>query len=156
MPCAFFAPMVMTIHTEMAARHVQTLAEDMPYLLAGDWNIKPCGSSYRLLTTGMMDEGDPEWPTPMHGMEWRPTAKAMRSAYAESEHGEPDFTNYARVKFDEPFIDTLDYIFCSDQWKVMDVKPLPHRDELGGPIPNLDHDEPSDHILIRADFKLDS
>jgi mRNA deadenylase 3'-5' endonuclease subunit Ccr4 len=155
MPCAYYAPKVMTIHTEMAARHVQTLAGDMPYVLAGDWNIKPFGSSYRLLTTGKMDLGDPEYPTPKHGMEWLPTAKAMRSAYAESDHGEPDFTNYARIKEDEPFIDTLDYIFCSDEWKVMGVKPLPSRDEAGGPFPNLDRDEPSDHILIAADLKLD-
>jgi 2',5'-phosphodiesterase len=156
MPCAYYAPRVMTIHTEMAAKHVQTLAEEMPYLLAGDWNIKPDGSSYRLLTTGMMDRGDPEYPDPKHNMEWRPTAKPMRSVYAESDHGEPDFTNYARVKEDEPFIDTLDYIFASDQWKVMDVKKLPSRDEAGGPFPNLDHNEPSDHIMIAADLKLDS
>ena len=98
MPCAFFAPQVMTIHTDLAARHVQRLAsftsrsgsgsgsgavvmnddndndnnddngnEDndetstatssMPYILAGDWNIKPGDASYNLLTTGMMDKG---------------------------------------------------------------------------------------------------
>ncbi len=73
MPCAFYKPEVMTIHTDLAARHVQKLAKDetddsekddsekenrsMPYVLAGDWNIKPDGSSYRLLTTGKMDEG---------------------------------------------------------------------------------------------------
>lgn len=156
MPCAFYAPMVMTIHSEMAAKQVQTLANDMPYILAGDWNIKPDGSSYRLLTTGTMDRGDPEWPKPKHGMEWLPTAKPMRSVYAESDHGEPDFTNYARIKENEPFIDTLDYIFCSDEWKVTGVKPLPKREEAGGPFPNLDKGEPSDHILIAADMKLDA
>lgn len=98
MPCAFYAPKVMTIHTEMAARHVQTLAGDLPYILAGDWNIKPYSTSYQLLTTGLIDRGDPEYPEPRWGMEWRPTAKPMRSAYAESEHGEPDFTNYARIR----------------------------------------------------------
>ena len=146
-----------TIHTEMAARHVQALAGDEdPYLLAGDWNIKPYGSSYRLLTTGQMDRDDPEWPPPKYGMEWHPTAKAMRSVYAESDHGEPDFTNYARIKENEPFIDTLDYIFCSDEWKIEGVKPIGHRDKAGGPFPNLDRDEPSDHVVIAADLKLDS
>ena len=73
MPCAYYAPMVMTIHTDLAAWHVQKLASiqtgendsaaaatttsTMPYILAGDWNIKPDGSSYRLLTTGKMDKG---------------------------------------------------------------------------------------------------
>jgi 2',5'-phosphodiesterase len=154
MPCAFFAPKVMTIHTEMAAKHVQTLAGDMPYILAGDWNIKPIDSTYKLLTTGTMDREDAAYPDPKFGMEWKPTAEAMRSAYAESEHGEPNFTNYARVKEDEPFIDTLDYIFCGKQWEIVGVNPLPHRDEAGGPFPNLDKNEPSDHILIAADLKL--
>lgn len=72
MPCAFYKPAVMTIHTDLAARHVQKLAKEQdatdnesgkengatPYVLAGDWNIKPDGSSYRLLTTGKMDEGE--------------------------------------------------------------------------------------------------
>lgn len=70
MPCAFYKPEVMTIHTDLAARHVQNLAKEeardgsgeenraTPYVLAGDWNIKPDGSSYRLLTTGKMDKGE--------------------------------------------------------------------------------------------------
>ena len=74
MPCAFYKPQVMTIHTDLAARHVQKLVTSteseseneeeqpgtatMPYVLAGDWNIKPDGSSYRLLTTGKMDKGE--------------------------------------------------------------------------------------------------
>eukprot|EP00339_Tiarina_fusa_P026994 CAMPEP_0117001610 /NCGR_PEP_ID=MMETSP0472-20121206/3554_1 /TAXON_ID=693140 ORGANISM="Tiarina fusus, Strain LIS" /NCGR_SAMPLE_ID=MMETSP0472 /ASSEMBLY_ACC=CAM_ASM_000603 /LENGTH=341 /DNA_ID=CAMNT_0004701679 /DNA_START=103 /DNA_END=1129 /DNA_ORIENTATION=+ len=156
MPCAFYAPMVMTIHSEMAAKHVQVLAgDDMPYILTGDFNLKPYGSSYQLLTTGKMDVGDPEWPTPKFGMEWHPTIKPLQSAYAVSDHGEPDFTNYAQTREDLPFIDTLDYIFCSDEWKVVGVKELPHRDEAGGPFPNLDRNEPSDHVLIAADLRID-
>merc|ERR1711865_1167109 len=150
----------MTIHTDLAARHVQTLvaaaaaaphetdtddtgSSSMPYVLAGDWSIKPDGSSYRLLTTGKMDRGDPDWPTPKHGMEWNPTSDSMRSAYAVAGDGkEPDFTNYARVKEDDPFIDTLDYIFLSEDWTVESVKALPHREDAGGPFPNLDRGEP--------------
>lgn len=160
MPCSYYAPMIMTIHTDMAARHIQRLASSgkygaMPYILAGDWNIKPDGSSYRLLTTGQMDKGDPEWPTPKHGVEWKPTAQRMKSAYAVKDGKEPNFTNYARVKEEEPFIDTLDYIFLSDgDWIVRNVKALPHRDEVKGPFPNLDVGEPSDHILIAAELEL--
>jgi 2',5'-phosphodiesterase len=156
MPCVYYAPKVMTIHTDLAARHVQRLAgPSMPYVLAGDWNIKPDGSSYRLLTTGQMDVGDPEWPEPKHGMRWEPSAKPMRSAYGASDHGEPEFTNYARVKEQEPFIGTLDYIFLSPHWRVVGVKPLPPIAEAGGPFPNLDRGESSDHILIAADLVLE-
>ena len=110
-----------------------------------------------MIQTHYNKTGAPEWPTPKYGMEWNPTSKPMRSAYAvASSDGktEPDFTNYARVKEDEPFIDTLDYLFISDEWNVSKVKSLPHRDDCGGPFPNLDHNEPSDHILIAANLEL--
>mmetsp|Transcript_49693 Transcript_49693/g.120468 ORF Transcript_49693/g.120468 Transcript_49693/m.120468 type:complete len:411 (-) Transcript_49693:1330-2562(-) len=173
MPCAYYAPMVMTIHVDLAARYVQKLCsfsgskgnengssndndDKIPYILAGDWNIKPDSSSYRLMTTGQMDRGDPEWPTPKYGVEWEPTAEPMRSAYAviDKDGKEPDFTNYARIKEQEPFIETLDYIFVSSEWNVKQVKPLKSRDEAGGPFPNLDRNEPSDHVLIATDLEL--
>jgi 2',5'-phosphodiesterase len=166
MPCCFYAPQVMTLHVDLAARHIQKLAaqSSMPYILAGDFNITPDSSQYRLMTTGQMDKGDPEWPSPRHGTTWEPTAKPMASAYRLAEGKEPNFTNYARVGEQEPFIDTLDYIFLSkdtetnenvkSKWKVKGVQSLPHRDEAGGPFPNLDHGEPSDHILIAADLEL--
>jgi 2',5'-phosphodiesterase len=162
MPCAYYAPMVMTIHSDMAVKHVEQIAMDngdVPYILAGDFNIKPSEPVYRLLTTGEMDKDDPFWPTPKNGMEWSPSAKAMKSAYAESDKGgaEPNFTNYAKVKDDEPFIDTLDYIFLSPSWKVKGVRELPHRDKCS-PIPNLDMEEPepSDHIMIAASLEVQS
>jgi hypothetical protein len=70
-----------------------------------------------------------------------------------------------RIGDNEPFIDTLDYIFlsCSSNvkdddvdWHVHSVKSLPHCDEAGGPFPNMDNSEPSDHILIAADLELNA
>jgi len=157
MPCAFYAPMVMTLHADLAAQYVQRFAKsagECPYVLAGDFNIKPYDSTYNLLTTGMMDYGHPNWPTPKHGTEWAPSARPMRSAYAESKNGEPDFTNYSRVKEQEPFIDTLDYVFVSHHWEIEGVAPLPKRENAQGPFPNLDVLEPSDHVLIAADLSV--
>lgn len=68
-------------------------------------------------------------------------------------HGcEPDFTNFAQVEEEEPFIDTLDYIFCSPQLIVCDVPELPHRNAVAGPLPIAS--EPSDHILVAARLEL--
>jgi 2',5'-phosphodiesterase len=152
---------VMTIHSDMAVKHVEQIATehgDVPYILAGDFNIKPSEPVYRLLTTGEMDKDDAFYPTPKNGMEWSPSAKAMKSAYAEFDKGgsEPNFTNYAKVKDDEPFIDTLDYIFLSPSWKVKGIRELPHRDQCS-PIPNLDVEEPepSDHIMIAASLEVE-
>ena len=105
MPCAFFAPMVMNIHADMAARRCQKMATtaaaagagaggSVPHILAGDFNLMPDSSHYRLLTTGTLNaETESTYPSPKFGAEWKPTAKGMRSAYGESNHGEPDFTN---------------------------------------------------------------
>ena len=44
------------MHSAMAAKRVHELAEGTPYILAGDFNIKPKEGPYTLLTTGEMPE----------------------------------------------------------------------------------------------------
>lgn len=138
MPCAYFAPAVMNIHSDMVAKRVQDLAvetweslqkntsandevvgqkvhvkQSIPYILAGDFNILPNSAQYDILTKGMLDSSDPTYPPPKHGMEWKVECSPMNSAYASYE-SEPEFTNYAHLKDDpDPFIGTLDYIFLS-------------------------------------------
>ena len=46
--------------------------------------------------------------------------------------------------------------FLSPEWKVEGVMPTPRREDVMGPFPNLDVNEPSDHIMIAADLNLDS
>lgn len=180
MPCAFFAPAVMNIHSEMAAKRVQDLAaqtykkihgveeteKTIPHIFAGDFNIMPDSPHYKLLTTGKLDKSDPTYPPLRYGKEWKIDALPMDSAYA-LENSEPEFTNYAQVKDDDPFIGTLDYIFLSQKertssvtegtesgqwWKVHGVQKLPSTEDSGGPFPN--EKEPSDHVLIAADLEL--
>ena len=166
MPCAFYAPMVMNIHAEMAAFHIQSLAttcqdeetgpKRLPYILAGDFNLLPDSPHYRLLTEGKLDQEDETYPNTKYGMEWNvnDNFQALRSAYAVHNGAEPDFTNYAKVKEDEPFIGTLDYIFLSPEWKVTGLVDLQHRSEVNDPpFPNAE--EPSDHILIGANLELE-
>lgn len=176
MPCAFFAPPVMNIHSEMVARRVQDLAkqsceslgncansgEMIPYILAGDFNIMPDSSHYKLLTSGELEKSDPTYPPPKHGVEWKVESLPMDSAYAVCD-SEPEFSNFAHIRDQpDPFIGTLDYIFlskqeqtCSDAggwWKVHGIQKLPCRADSGGPFPNKS--EPSDHLLIAADLEL--
>lgn len=155
MPCAFYAPMVMTIHCDLAARHVQKFADGVPYLFAGDFNIKPSDACYKFMTTGAINDNDPFFPTPKSGFDWKPQSDSMDSAYHLKNGNEPDFTNYAKVGEKEPFIDTLDYIFLSKgKWNVVDLEDVPTRHDVGGPLPNLDRGEPSDHVLIAASLEL--
>ncbi|KAL7495288.1 hypothetical protein ACHAWT_006614 [Skeletonema menzelii] len=183
MPCAFFAPPVMNIHSEMVARRVQTLAADVygslhedmreegintiPYILAGDFNIMPDSPHYKLITTGSLDKSDPTYPPSKFGVDWTVEAEAMDSAYAEI-GAEPEFTNYAHIQDQEdPFIGTLDYIFLSRKAKttqIIDEKVAGEWWKVNGvtKLPSVaasggpfpNAHEPSDHLLISADLEL--
>lgn len=130
MPCAFFCPPVMNIHSEMVSKRVQYLAAEswkksksnkksdvdnsealveeeetmktIPYILAGDFNIMPDSPHYKLLTTGKLDKSDPTYPPPKHGVEWKIECNPMDSAYAleDATGAEPEFTNYAHCRED--------------------------------------------------------
>ena len=41
MPCMFKVPSVMMIHCALSAQHIHKYASNDPYLLVGDFNIKP-------------------------------------------------------------------------------------------------------------------
>lgn len=183
MPCAFYAPPVMNIHSEMVARRVQTLAADVydslgedtkedgidtvPYILAGDFNIMPDSPHYKLITTGSLDKSDPTFPPAKFGVDWTVEAEAMDSAYAEIGL-EPEFTNYAHIQDQEdPFIGTLDYIFLSRKAKttrIIDEKVAGEWWKVNGvtKLPSVaasggpfpNANEPSDHLLISADLEL--
>jgi 2',5'-phosphodiesterase len=83
---------------------------------------------------------------------WAPVLEPMRSAYVLANGIEPDFTNHAKMKQNNLFTDTLDYIFVSKHWKISNVTPLPHRNDLPGPLPT-EH-EPSDHLMIAAHLEI--
>lgn len=92
-------------------------------------------------------------PDGSDGYKWLPMiVQPLKSAYVERFGNEPDFTNYARVAENEPFIDTLDYLFCTAHCDVLDALALPKRDQVDGPFPS--RNEPSDHVLVGASFRV--
>jgi 2',5'-phosphodiesterase len=155
MPCVFFIPQVMTIHVAMIAQRVQELAQDQQFILAGDFNIRPYSSQYQLLTTGKIDPSNKDYPLGLQNDNWQPNLKySLKSAYQEILGKEPDFTNYAKVKDKEPFVDTLDYIWLSPHWEVKEVINLPKKEEITSFFPN--EENPSDHLLLGAELSLTS
>ena len=80
----------------------------------------------------------------------------MVSAYASHNGSEPSFTNFAKIKEEPSFIDTLDYIFLSKHWAVHQVLQLPTKEaaEMEGPMPTKD--QPSDHLLLSAEISIRS
>lgn len=156
MPCVWWSPPFMLIHCALALSTFQKLAGDTRALLAGDFNIKPGSSAYQMVTTGGIAPDDPDFPSnPPDGSpadKWFPKFLAMKSAYAQVNGAEPDFTNYARPGDAPTFIETLDYLFCSQNLDVVDVLKLPNRDKFNRPFPI--EQEPSDHIMIGATVRL--
>eukprot|EP00587_Corethron_hystrix_P004203 CAMPEP_0113297988 /NCGR_PEP_ID=MMETSP0010_2-20120614/620_1 /TAXON_ID=216773 ORGANISM="Corethron hystrix, Strain 308" /NCGR_SAMPLE_ID=MMETSP0010_2 /ASSEMBLY_ACC=CAM_ASM_000155 /LENGTH=428 /DNA_ID=CAMNT_0000150967 /DNA_START=271 /DNA_END=1557 /DNA_ORIENTATION=- /assembly_acc=CAM_ASM_000155 len=127
MPCVFWDPRVMNIHASAAVGTSQALAGNYPLILAGDFNILPDGSTYRLITTGTLPPLNPDVEGPNHipppyvnvegtSVPWKSLIKGggMDSAHFLAEGQEPTLTNYAHTRVnEEAFVGTLDYIFCS-------------------------------------------
>lgn len=155
MPCLFGSiekEQVMVIHAKLAADYAAKFAAGSPYVLAGDFNLKPIDASYCLLTKGKLDEEFAEYAPPV----LEPTLQEpLVSAYAKKLGKEPNYTNLAfTVNSIETFAECLDYIFCKpNAWQVQSVKSLPGgTPDLEKPYP--DKNEPSDHVLLAADLKL--
>ena len=171
MPCMFQLTAVMVAHCALSAQHIHRYASGLPYFFVGDFNIKPNSLEYQLLTKGNISPSvidslslppnsslislpqEENYPAAPAGDDWTPALpQPLKSAYLTKLGAEPDFTNYAKVREDPVFVDTLDYLFYSEGIEVQDVLPLPSRETVPGPLPN--DNEPSDHILLAADFRV--
>jgi len=173
MPCAFLQPKIMTIHTMLAMHVVQKLASErkIPFVFLGDFNMKPRDPTYVLCThmafpmdvqwQPQVPKSDTTWPRNSNDLEEFFPLGAVRSAYAEQNGCEPEFTNYAYKKHngvapDEAFRDTIDYIFISKEWSVKKVGELPSVEDVEekGIRSFPCSDRPSDHLLIWAELSL--
>lgn len=155
MPCAFWAPSVMTIHAALAAQRITALAkDDLPFALVGDWNFMPSSPQYAMMTQGgEVPAGDPAAPVaPAHEPWVARVPVPLTSAYAAAHGAEPEFTNHALVRDQPPFIECLDYIFVSPGVKVLQADALPAKEDVQGPYPT--ELEPSDHVLVAATLRF--
>ncbi|KNC78143.1 hypothetical protein SARC_09413 [Sphaeroforma arctica JP610] len=153
MPCVYWCPPVMSIHAALAVKRTKDLAEGVPHILCGDFNFQPTSSMYKFVTTGTLGSDKEATPVANPWGKYFPKVEVpMRSSYAAVNGCEPNFTNYAKVKQEPTFIETLDYIFYSKGIEAESVVKLPHRDAVEGPLPN--GEEPSDHILIGAKLNI--
>ena len=152
MPCFFYEPQVMSIHTDYCMKSIKNFAEDDSYILCGDFNILPGSNQYNLLTSGVLNGDFP----PNYEKE---TRDSLTSCYYQIDHHEPEFTNYAfTVNMKNKFKGCLDYIFYHNQGnlkctKVLDISKNIEKAKEEESLPS--HYEPSDHLLIGATFDFD-
>jgi mRNA deadenylase 3'-5' endonuclease subunit Ccr4 len=146
----------MTIHSALAMQTMQEFAQFKPYVVAGDFNIKPDSGVYELYSTGKLGKDHPEYPPERAYDSWKVDLKEhVKSAYKEHHGSEPQFTNHSFLN-GNAFTGTLDYIFYSPQGvKVESTEILPTMEDLGNPKALPTSTEPSDHLLLAAEFVLE-
>lgn len=131
MPCAFKTPLVQILHIDALKRIIASFP-DIPYILAGDMNVLPTSNEYEFLT-------DTESPSSI----------TLKSSYRIANKEEPKFTCFNYTTFGGEFCGCLDYIFVSEEFKVLKSHLLL---TTTTELPNADC--PSDHLPLRSVLSL--
>lgn len=151
MPCVYYNPSVMAIHSCLATQHLQRLAQSKPYIFAGDFNIRPTEIVYKFLTTGQIKQSNDSNYNPLNSKDWKLQMNPMRSCYFVSLGKEPEFTNNTWID-EKKFCETIDYIFISPHWTVKDTLKIEPLKSSKITYPN--EFEPSDHVMIATELDL--
>ena len=135
MPCAFKTPFVQMLHIQ-ALKRIITSFPNIPYILAGDMNILPTSKEYAFLT-----ENNQYFDTQL--------SITPKSSYFIANKEEPKFTCFNYTTFAGEFCGCLDYIFVSEEFKVLKSHLLLTTETE---LPNADC--PSDHLPLRSVLSL--
>jgi endonuclease/exonuclease/phosphatase family metal-dependent hydrolase len=100
MICGYARPKLMALHLEPALRRCYELSRGMPFVLAGDFNMLPGSSLYRLATTGAADADCAPWP----GFEVCPVVDHLANFPGLVSNRTPEFAG------------RIDYVFSSPGW----------------------------------------
>ena len=131
MPCAYKTPLVQILHID-ALKRIITSFPNIPYILAGDMNILPTSKEYEFLTDTTS-----------------PSSITLKSSYLIANKEEPEFTCFNYTTFAGEFCGCLDYIFVSEEFKVLKSHLLLTTETE---LPNADC--PSDHLPLRSVLSL--
>ena len=131
MPCAFKTPLVQILHIDALKRIIASFP-NIPYILAGDMNILPISKEYEFLTDTISS-----------------STITLKSSYRITNKEEPEFTCFNYTTFGGEFCGCLDYIFVSEEFKVLKSHLLL---TTTTELPNADC--PSDHLPLRSVLSL--
>ena len=141
-PCKFWDKKVMLMSTILSLQNVQQFANELPYIFGGDFNSKPDSDSYKFATGIFRDIYD--YPNPISNYFIENDIKHVRSVMFEKHGKEPEFTCWSEMGRNiTEFKDTIDYIFVSDQWKVVNASLSP---DITASVPSSEHS--SDHLML--------
>jgi len=163
MPCKYRNVPAMVTLAALLGQRVQSIVQNEPLIIAGDFNFVPNSSPYMLITTGRCSRDSPDYPHVRkiekgRHCKWLPRMSALRSAYVLANGREPEVTNHSATRQRDgtinKFTDCLDYIFVSSHWAARDCIRTMAREELKAvrSLPNAY--EPSDHLMIGCCLRL--
>jgi mRNA deadenylase 3'-5' endonuclease subunit Ccr4 len=150
MPCDFREPSVMHIHTSMVLRTVKKLTGKLPYILAGDFNLKPTSTMYQMITKGGDYEEHFEKSNLYNTPEITVNENPLRSVYGFHKE-EPAYTCFSQPKGAEEFLDCIDYIFISPEFNINSISELP-KERPKQTFPN--QEVFSDHLPLSCELHL--
>jgi endonuclease/exonuclease/phosphatase family metal-dependent hydrolase len=151
MPCLYKNPDVMAIHSSVVKDLMFQLAAGQDFVLAGDFNFRPCDITYQaLIEKSHVGCNLPK--SSMYEISYQTNAEqVLKSAYREKNGVEPVYTYFSDTTKSPNFCATLDYIFFAGCLTVEKVLELPDH-PTGESYPDETH--PSDHLMIAATFRL--
>lgn len=161
MPCAFYDPQIITLHTMALLERLQGMQKinsdthrPIPLIIAGDFNFMPDSLQYELIVgLGPIEHDHPAYPRTPTGVAFPVIrTRTMDSAYARTHFCEPLFTNHSQVAGRPVFKDTIDYIFCSKDCGVIAAHAHFSEHDVANVMPNAF--QPSDHVMLSATIEL--
>lgn len=166
-PCEFKDPDFMVATASLLLKRIQSFAKTDPFIIAGDFNSTPDSATYALIQSGnrISPSSDGKHRIDNLRIYGAPLFSSnenmvpMQSVYAQKNGREPAFTNFSSRKINgdvtHVFCGTIDYIFVSPHWKVLQVLPTPSHARVQGTLASYPTEkEPSDHILIASELTL--
>ena len=140
MPCAFWWLPVMTLHADALFVQITRLAEELPFILAGDFNTLPNTPLYDFYITGNVTASEI-----LPYADWKPTERT-RKVLDASVGFDCTKTTQCIGSGGGSFEGIIDYIFYSEDFEISHFVVQPIIEDL--PSSTM----PSDHVPITAMF----
>ena len=149
-PCKFWDQKVMLMVNILTVRNLQQFSGELPYIFGGDFNNKPDNDFYKIVTgiykciNDTFKDGVSAYPKSILDYFEKNTITPIRSVMFEKHGKEPEFTCWSEIgKRMTEFKDTIDYIFVSEHWIIVDASLSP---DITGSVPSSEHS--SDHLKL--------
>lgn len=149
-PCVYWKDNMTEAVSALSLYSALKFSGSLPLIVTGDYNMKPNEDGYNIFTGKDVNFKDSELKIFVDKMKLTP----LGSSYLVANGSEPEYTvnSISWDRFTQStsiFTGTLDYIFVSKHWKVLESEVGP---DIEGYIPSVEH--PSDHKYLWTSVEI--